>query len=665
MSNFIKLKEAVTEQLRSMEDHGLLVVDMPDKDTLWTHYLASFPAGTNPIFRKRREHDCSCCKQFIRAIGNAVSIVNNQIVTIWDVDVDDDTYQHVADKMAEFVRKFEVSGKFLYFQKHVGTDHNRENDDGTILRWDHFHHELDSAFVCKDNIDRNRGDFKTSVQTFDRALRELSSESVEVVLELIDQNSLYRGNEYQRNLERFLRHKTKFDQLTDQAQKLYIWEKHDANVARIRNSAIGTLLVDLNKGMELDQAVTRYENVVAPANYKRPTALITQGMINKAQEKVEELGIEQSLHRRYAHLDDITINNVIYADRSVKKAMNVFDELSNEIATDPKKFDKVEEITIDKFIDGVLPHAESIELMFENRHENNLVSLIAPIVPDSPNILKWDNNFSWSYNGEVTDSIKERVRKAGGNVNAVLRCSLSWFNRDDLDIHVKEPDGSHIYYSRKKSRNGGELDVDMNVNDPVTDAVENIVWTNQGRMLEGEYQVYVHNYTKRDSHDVGFEVEIEYGGETTTFGYDKAVGPDKHVIVANFHYSKMNGITFKKSLPPSSATKELWNINTNGFHKVDSIMLSPNYWDGQEIGNKHWFFMLDNCKNSEKSRGFYNEFLSNELTENRKVFEVLGSKLKTEKSDHQLSGLGFSSTQRNSVICKVTGSIERVIKIKF
>ena len=75
--------------------------------------------------------------------------------------------------------------------------------------------------------------------------------------------------------------------------------------------------------------------------------------------------------------------------------------------------------------------------------------------------------------------------------------------------------------------------------------------------------------------------------------------------------------------------------------------------------------MLDNCVNPNKARGFYNEFLRNELTPERKVFEMLASKMKCEETNDQLSGLGFSSTQRNSVLCKVSGSFNRVIKIKF
>jgi len=53
------------------------------------------------------------------------------------------------------------------------------------------------------------------------------------------------------------------------------------------------------------------------------------------------------------------------------------------------------------------------------------------------------------------------------------------------------------------------------------------------------------------------------------------------------------------------------------------------------------------------------------LTEHRKVFDVLADKMKCPVSNDQLSGLGFSSTVRNELICKVTGSFERIVKVKF
>ena len=94
-------------------------------------------------------------------------------------------------------------------------------------------------------------------------------------------------------------------------------------------------------------------------------------------------------------------------------------------------------------------------------------------------------------------------------------------------------------------------------------------------------------------------------------------------------------------------------------------MFSPNHWDLQGVGNRHYFFILEGCLNPGTPRGFYNEFLKQDLLEQKKVFEALGDKMKVEPSDIQLSGLGFSSTQRNSIVAKVEGNITRTLKINF
>lgn len=146
----------------------------------------------------------------------------------------------------------------------------------------------------------------------------------------------------------------------------------------------------------------------------------------------------------------------------------------------------------------------------------------------------------------------------------------------------------------------------------------------------------------------------------------------KHYIrhygrVVAITYSKSKGIQIRELIPSTSNSSiGIWNIDTNKFHKVNvMMMMSPNYWDEQGIGNKHYFFMLDDCKNPEPVRGFFNEYLNSELTPHRKVFEVLADKMKTPYQEHQLSGLGFSSTMRNSVIVKVDGTFSRTLKVNF
>ena len=90
-------------------------------------------------------------------------------------------------------------------------------------------------------------------------------------------------------------------------------------------------------------------------------------------------------------------------------------------------------------------------------------------------------------------------------------------------------------------------------------------------------------------------------------------------------------------------------------------MYSPNHWDNQGVGNRHYMFMLAGCENPDQPNGFFNEYLRQDFMEHKRVFEALGGKMKVERSDYQLSGLGFSSTKRNSIICKVDGKFVKVI----
>jgi len=671
---FSDLKNAVVQQFELMHPHGLFKV-AADKNLLWETYLGAFPKGSNPIFKERTEHDCQCCKHFIRAVGGLVTIVNGQLVSIWDVEVGG-VYQPVAEALSALAKSLPIDNVYLGYEQKVGTAKNFA-DNGAV--WEHFSVDVPSTYITrKDNIPTALGEIRSTKDVMLRGLAEITLADVDVVLELIGQNSLYRGEEHTFALTEFRKLKKEFDKSKN--QDLFVWQRVKsvpASVAKFRNTVIGSLLTDLSEGKDLDDAVKSFEQKVAPTNYKRPTALVTKAMIQNAQEKIAELGFTSALERRYATLEDITINNILYADRTTKKALNVFDQLTQSVTEKVQKMDRIEEVGIDDFIANILPKAESLEVLFENRHAGNLVSLIAPVDPESKTMFKWRNNFSWSYAGELADSIKERVKRAGGRVDGDLRCSLSWFNFDDLDLHMKEPGGVpgtrdsgryEIFFGNRGSLSpsGGTLDVDMNAGSGQTRTpVENITYARRSTMKEGTYQLVVNQYAQRKSSNVGFEVEIEFDGTIYSFAYDKALRTREDVVVAEIKFTRANGFEIIKSLPSSQTSKTIWGLPTQTFRKVNVVMLSPNYWDDRTVGNKHFFFMLDGCSNEDKARGFFNEFLTDELTPHRKVFEMVGSKMKTEESENQLSGIGFSSTQRNYILCRVKGAFSRTVKITF
>ena len=667
---FSELKNAVIQQFELMHPHGLYRVAV-EKDALWKTYLGAFAPGANPIYKERTEHDCQGCKHFIRAVGGLVTIVNGQVLSLWDVQIGG-IYQPVVDALSALVKSSAIDNIYLSSEKQIGTAQNFGGGVGDVVRWEHFAVTIPQPYLAqKDAIGTLLGDLRSTKDVFLRGLQEIKLEAVDTVLELIAQNSLYRGEEHTFVLTEFRKLKLVFDKASN--QDLFVWSKLKSvptSISKIRSTVIGTLLTDLSEGYDLEDAVKSFESKVAPTNYKRPTALVTKAMIQKAQAKIEELGFTSALERRYAVLEDITINNILFANRDAKKTIggNVFDQLTAEVSEKVPNLDKIEEVTIEKFISDILPKAESLEVLFENRHAGNLVSLIAPVDPDSKTMFKWNNNFSWSYAGELADSIKERVKRAGGQVDGDLRCSLSWYNYDDLDLHMREPARYEIYFGNRGqiSPSGGTLDVDMNARGLHSRTpVENITYANRRTIREGTYELVVNQFNPRESKDQGFEVEIEFDGTIYSFAYPKSMRTREDVVVAKIRYSNKDGFKIIDSLPSSQTSKTVWGLPTQTFRKVNVVMFSPNFWDDRTVGNKHYFFMLDGAANEDKARGFFNEFLTAELDTHRKVFEVVGSKMKTENSDRQLSGLGFSSTQRNYVLCRVKGSFSRIVKITF
>lgn len=686
MANFKEFRALIQKHFNEMvKDDAPLFITNADEDKLYDLYLDSFPAGTNSIFRKRREYDCSCCRRFVKNIGKLVSFMDGQMVTVWDFDTKSDVYQPVVDALAAYVKTCAVVNPYYVSRNMIsdgkfGTEMNYEYDADhkAVHTWDHFAVEIPQRFIVRpDDVPTKMAQWRDSANVFKRSLEELTMDAVDTVLELIAQNSLYRGKEFESLVRGFKIDKRVYDRLPDEKKSAYVWMAPGGmsmNRLRIRNTAIGTLLVNLSEGMDVDAAVTAFEKVVAPANYKRPKAIFTKKMLEDAQKTVTELGYMNSLGRRFATLDDVTANNIMFCNRDaaprVMGAANPFEAMVKSLGTDPKKFSRAEEIGIEKFVKEVLPTAAGLELFMENRFSKNMVSLIAPQDKSAPSMFKWPNGFSWAYTGNMADSdIRENVKAAGGKVDGVLRFSIQWndkpdeWDENDLDAHCVEPNDFEIYFGNKRDLSTcGNLDVDIIRPIRYKAAVENITWPDIKKMEEGEYSFYVQCFSSRGG-KTGFRAEIEFDGNIYSFNYDKPLHGGQNVAVAKVTL-KDGKFSIKELLPSSTSTREIWGVNSNQFVPVSVAMYSPNYWDEQTgNGNRHYFFMLKDCVNPEKPNGFYNEFLKADLLQHKRVFEALGSQMAVQSVDDQLSGVGFSETQHNSFIVKVHGATERVLKV--
>jgi uncharacterized protein YfaP (DUF2135 family) len=93
-----------------------------------------------------------------------------------------------------------------------------------------------------------------------------------------------------------------------------------------------------------------------------------------------------------------------------------------------------------------------------------------------------------------------------------VQVTLSWDADSDVDLHVVAPGGDEIFYGRRVSASGGELDLDSNAGCQI-DGIrnENITWP-VGRAPRGEYTVRVDYWNNCGVSRTNYTVRINNGG---------------------------------------------------------------------------------------------------------------------------------------------------------
>ena len=657
---FSTIKKQVRIRFETMVAAGtpLFVVDY-NRDAIWQAYLNGFE---DPV--ERQEHNCSCCRSFIRQIGPVVMLREDlSIVSIWDKESESPG----VSALAEYVESLPIAGLFYHEHAIGGTD--KTPDPKRQITWEHFCVQIPRELVNDERrgnvLGKKSANMRETKQVMKRGFDELMEDAISTVQELIGQNSLYRGNEKKFAVDKFAMLRYAYHSTAPELRDNLCWKfvsQEPENVCRLRNDVIGQLLIDLSAGEELDKAVGAYERMVAPANYRRPTALVTPRMVENAKARLQELGLMSALQRRRLDDRDLTVANALYVYRPTTSTKDVFAELAGETTPTKKELEKVESVSINDFVTKVLPTAKDVRVLVDRQHLGNFVTLTGPQDPEANNLMKWDNSFGWSYTGGMADSIKEKVKAAGGNVNGWMRASLAWSNYDDLDLHFKSKT-EHVYYVNKRGKQAW-LDVDMNAGCGKTrEPVENITFDK--KLPAGSYQIQVHQFNCREKRDEGYDLEIEVNGETHSFGSAKS---PKHGVphVIKFKVMPDGEVTFDGGkLTASSSGLMKWGVKTGQFTRVRAITLSPNHWT-RPVGNKHYMFLLEGCMSDEPTRPFYNEFLIEDLAKDRKTTEALAGKIEVAPAQGaELSGVGFSDTQRNHIYVEVDGAFKRIVKVTF
>jgi hypothetical protein len=713
-----EFNKQIQQRFAEMCATGILFKSEITGAAVWDLYLSGFAPEDDPVFRDPAStvHNCNHCKNFIRRYGNIVALdADLNIMTLFD-NITIDEYVSSARIIVDCLEQFPIKDVFVetlaelkdmayevvktandtYRLGHARNEKMYSKEEAEIYgvvkpnevrTFRHFHLDLPKAFV--DSSGKSDAAIiaghRDAAMVFHRGLTEIPLDTLRLVKDLILQGSLLDGTTHLHKIEAF----TIFSEIKETVApaKLmnYCWRaSHKLSAAKFKNELIGVLCSDLAEGMELNKACELWNRRVDPVNYMKASAPITKRQIEEAKKFVEENEYEEAFDRRFATIDDIKVSEILHSNvgNGTIKNVSMFDNVKSTSTRHKKsEFEGVEEVTIEKFMKDILPGCTSVEAFLLASHEDNLLSLTTANSPDlGKGIFKWNNNYSWTYNGNLAGKsfIKEAVASKGGRVDGVLRFSIIWNDGDgtdssDLDAWCVQSNNIKIGFNsgyRKDSGNvfsnmSGQLDLDIQQPNGKL-AVENIYFVDVNKMQDGDFKFYVNQYAARNSK--GFKAEIEFNGEIYTYEHNEPIirnGTNVPVATVNLK-NKMFSIVHE--MPCSSGlgvSKEIYSLDTNQFHKVNLVCLSPNHWGENNVGNKHYFFMLEGCKTPNTIRSFHAENLLPELAQHRKVLEVLGATNMIAPADKQLSGLGFNSTVSDELVVRLQGTHKRVVRIKF
>jgi hypothetical protein len=179
------------------------------------------------------------------------------MVSIWDIShiAYEAHYRPIADAMSALVTSAPISNVFLHHEPTSGVAKPLEQ------LVDHFFVHIPSKFVKpKHSFQAKLSKARGEAGILHHALTNISLEAVDTVLELISQGSIYDGDKYSPMLTKF--RKLLIDSIGTNLE-LFSWANHTSKVSNIRNTIIGSLLIDLARGNEVETAVSSFEKLVA------------------------------------------------------------------------------------------------------------------------------------------------------------------------------------------------------------------------------------------------------------------------------------------------------------------------------------------------------------------------------------------------------------------
>ena len=188
-----------------------------------------------------------------------------KLISLWDFE-SKTFFENAREALSNAIHDGQIVDIYLEKERIAGHKPNADNENPSII-WEHYYIELPDKLVNTRTIDTAKHEVRDAHDVLKRTVQEVNIEDLHTVIDLIQENNLYRGQEFLSNLQKWVVLKKDYDK--HQSEE-YLWFnaiKFGRSVG-YRSTVIGTLISDLYNGTDLETAIKMYESKVAPHNYK-------------------------------------------------------------------------------------------------------------------------------------------------------------------------------------------------------------------------------------------------------------------------------------------------------------------------------------------------------------------------------------------------------------
>lgn len=384
-----------------------------DATGLWEAYLDGIPA------EQRQHYTCRCCRNFIERYGGLAVIddkgVHDPLVWTYDQVAKFPFFADSINSLGVVVKKAKVTGVFRSSEKMLGTPQTAVSLRTNIYTgktpkyaghtWTHLHGLNPTPYqaTAVKNAGQAMAEKVEDYGVLCRGLADYSVAELTQAVRVLEADAVSRP-------EKTLGIASWFLGLQKQIQSLPGWRPHSIprgtfnliwravataplGFCHVRNTVLATLLDDVKAGLPFDTISHKWQQKMHPLQYQRPQAAPSGGQLDAAEALVKKLGLERSLLRRYATLDDVLAK--VWTPQTLPQRRpeeGVFSRLRRDKTPQPVQLpEKV--LTLEKFLKLLTDHQVTqpvltMEVLMPTH--GPYYGLVTATDPTAPPIIQWD-----------------------------------------------------------------------------------------------------------------------------------------------------------------------------------------------------------------------------------------------------------------------------------